>query len=194
MREASPIDETAKSEGYRLTCPIVLVGMMGSGKSAVGTALARRLHVPFRDSDAEIEKAAARSIAEIFDRDGEDFFRKREAEVIERLLRADPSVLSTGGGAFLRDTTRDLIAAHGVAVWLKADLELLWNRVKHKDTRPLLRTPDPRQTLSDLLTARAPSYGQAQLVAECQPHYSIEDMVDVVIGVLRDAGVVEART
>lgn len=191
MREASPMDETAKSGGYRLKCTVVLVGMMGSGKSAVGTALARRLNVPFRDSDAEIEKAATRSIAEIFARDGEEFFRKREAEVIERLLKAEPGILSTGGGAFLRATTRDLVAKYGAGLWLKADLDLLWGRVKHKDTRPLLRTPDPKKTLAELLAAREPSYAQAQLVAECKPHYSIEDMVDVVIGVLRDAGLLE---
>jgi shikimate kinase len=169
--------------------PIVLVGMMGSGKSAVGTALARRLGVTFRDSDTEIVSAAQRSIAEIFSRDGEAFFRAREAEVIARLLEEAPGILSTGGGAFLQETTRALIAHHGgVSVWLKADLDLLWNRVRYKDTRPLLRTADPRRTLRDLLVARTPAYAMADLVVEAQPAYSIEDMVDRVIAELRGAG------
>jgi len=107
---------------------VVLVGMMGSGKTAIGKALAVRLNVPFLDSDAAIEEAAATSIAEIFQRDGEAFFRKREAEVIERLLAGPPCVLSTGGGAFLTQRVRDMIARDGVSLWLDAQLETLWER------------------------------------------------------------------
>jgi len=186
LREHLP---TANACSLVLLKPVVLVGMMGAGKSAVGMALSKRLGVMFRDSDAEIEQAAACSIAEIFARDGETFFRAREAEVIARLLREAPAIISTGGGAYLRPETRNLISGHGVAVWLRADIELLWSRVKHKDTRPLLRTENPKQTLADLLAARTPSYEMADLVAECHPEYSIEAMVDVVIGVLMDAGI-----
>jgi len=167
---------------------------MGAGKSAVGMALSKRLGVMFRDSDTEIEQAAACSIAEIFARDGETFFRAREAEVIARLLREAPAIISTGGGAYLRPETRALISGQGAAVWLRADVELLWSRVKHKDTRPLLRTDDPKQTLTDLLAARTPSYELADLVAECHPEYSIEAMVDVVVDVLIGAGILTETT
>lgn len=187
MREPLPPIEQSR---FVLHKPVVLVGMMGAGKSAVGTALARRLQVPFRDSDAEIERAAACSIAEIFARDGEAFFRDREAEVIARLLREDPAILSTGGGAYLQSGTRELVSAAGVALWLQADLELLWLRVKHKDTRPLLRTPNPKRTLAELLEARTPAYAQADLIARCDPTYSIEEMVDAVLDVLTEAGIV----
>ena len=186
MREHLP---TATPNRLVLQKPVILVGMMGAGKSAVGMALSKRLGVMFRDSDTEIEQAAACSIAEIFARDGETFFRAREAEVIARLLREAPAIISTGGGAYLRPETRYLISGHGVAVWLRADIELLWSRVKHKDTRPLLRTENPKQTLADLLAARTPSYEMADLVADCRPDYSIEAMVGVVIDVLKDAGI-----
>lgn len=160
----------------RLKKTVVMVGMMGAGKTAVGTALARLLKVPFLDSDEEIVKAADRSIAEIFARDGEAFFRDREAEVIARLLRGSPCVLSTGGGAFLSDRNRDQIRQAGVSVWLRADLDLLWARVRHKTTRPLLRTANPRQTLAELLAAREPSYGLADLVVDSLPSYSVDQM------------------
>ena len=191
MREHLP---TATPNRLVLQKPVVLVGMMGAGKSAVGMALSKRLGVMFRDSDTEIEQAAACSIAEIFARDGETFFRAREAEVIARLLREAPAIISTGGGAYLRPETRALISGQGAAVWLRADVELLWSRVKHKDTRPLLRTDDPKQTLTDLLAARTPSYELADLVAECHPEYSIEAMVDVVVDVLIGAGILTETT
>jgi shikimate kinase len=165
---------------------VVLVGMMGCGKSAIGRNLAARLGVGFVDSDAEIEAAANASIPEIFARDGEAFFRAREAEVIARLLRARPCVLSTGGGAFLAERNRRAIAARGVALWLEADLDLLWERVRHKDTRPLLRTPDPKATLARLLEERAPIYAQAGLRARAEPGLSIDAMTDRVIAVLAD--------
>ena len=157
-----------------------MVGMMGAGKTAVGTALARLLAVPFLDSDEEIVRAAQRSIAEIFERDGEAFFRTRETEVISRLLRGAPCVLSTGGGAFLSPVNRSQIAQSGVAVWLRADLDLLWQRVRHKTTRPLLRTPNPRQTLADLCAARAPLYRLADLTVESEPSLSVEAMAEHV--------------
>jgi shikimate kinase len=163
---------------------VVLVGMMGAGKTAVGKELARMLSVPFRDSDEEIVTASRMTIAEIFARDGEEFFRAREAEVIARLLRDTPSVLSVGGGAFLNGETRALITELGVSVWLKADLDLLWARVRHKTTRPLLRTDNPRQTLSDLLDARAPVYALADLVVEARVSYAIPDMARAVMAEL----------
>jgi shikimate kinase len=127
----------------RLRKTVALVGMMGAGKSAIGSAVARELRVPFLDSDAEIERAANRTIAEIFERDGEPFFRERETQVIRRLLRTQRCILSTGGGAFMSERNRRIIHDAGVSVWLKVDLDLLWTRVRHKDTRPLLRTADP---------------------------------------------------
>lgn len=171
--------------GYALKKPVTVVGMMGAGKTAVGKSLAARLGVPFLDSDAEIEEAAQMSIAEVFERDGEAFFRDREAEVIARLLATGPMVLSTGGGAFLAERNRAAISAAGVSVWLRADLELLWQRVRHKTTRPLLQTDNPKQTLSDLLAARESTYALADLVVDAAPPYSIATMTDHVIRVLR---------
>ncbi len=165
---------------------MVLVGMMGAGKTAVGRALAAKLAVPFLDSDDEIVKAADRTIPEIFARDGEAFFRARESEVLNRLLSSRICVLSTGGGAFLAEANRRLISEKGISVWLRADLELLWSRVSRRDTRPLLRTENPRQTLSDLMEARQPCYAQADLVVDCAPRYSIGDMADAVIRVLQN--------
>jgi shikimate kinase len=150
--------------------------MMGAGKTAVGKALAGLLDVPFRDSDAAIEEAANRSIAEIFERDGEPFFRGKESQIIERLLDAPPSVLSTGGGAFMSDLNRRMISAKGVSVWLDADLPLLWSRVRHKDSRPLLRTSDPRATLQALYDTRVPVYALADLSVCARSRFSIDDM------------------
>ena len=167
-----------------LRATVVLVGMMGSGKTAIGRALALKLGVPYVDSDAEIEAAANATIAEIFARSGEPFFRDREAEVIARLLQSDPCVLSTGGGAYLAERNRSAISKHGVAVWLDADLDLLWERVRHKDTRPLLRTPDPRKTLGEIFKDRAPIYQMADLRAEAKPEFSIDEMTAEVLRVL----------
>ena len=169
----------------RLRKTVVMVGMMGAGKTAVGTALAKHLGVPFRDSDDEITRAANRSIAEIFERDGEAFFRARESEVLGRLLRAEPSILSTGGGAFLAPANRALIHEAGVSVWLRADLDLLWNRVRHKSTRPLLRTDNPRETLRSLYEARLPAYEQADLAVDSAAELSVEDMARRVAEALK---------
>lgn len=163
---------------------VVLVGMMGAGKTAVGTALARALGVPLLDSDDEIARAAQMNVVDIFARDGEEFFRARESEVLLRLLSGNPCVLSTGGGAFLAPQNRAAISECGVSVWLKADLELLWQRVRHKATRPLLRTPDPKGTLSALLAARAPVYALADVVVDAQADFSIEEMAGRVIEAL----------
>jgi len=168
----------------RLAKTVVLVGMMGAGKTAVGTALARQLGVAFKDSDEEIVRAADRTIAEIFERDGEPFFRARETEVIGRLLRGTPCVLSTGGGAFLAEANRSLIHDVGVSVWLKADLELLWQRVRHKTTRPLLRTANPRETLRELYERRQPFYAQADITVESAAERSVEEMATRVVEAL----------
>ncbi len=170
---------------YVVKKTIVLVGMMGAGKTAVGQALARALEVPFLDSDEEIRRAANMDIAEIFARDGEAFFRDREAEIIARLLQNERCVLSTGGGAFLAERNRAAIREAGVAVWLDAPLDLLWERVRHKDTRPLLRTPDPYATLAEIYAARVPVYALAELSVEARAHFSIEQMADQVIEALK---------
>lgn len=168
----------------RLKKTVVMVGMMGAGKTAVGTAVARALSVPFLDSDEEIVKAAQRSIAEIFERDGEAFFRARETEVLARLLRGAPCILSTGGGAFLSETNRKLVQEAGVSVWLRADLDLLWQRVRHKTTRPLLRTANPRETLRQLYEARVPVYSLAEIVVDSAADLSIDDMAAKVVAAL----------
>ncbi|KUP92485.1 shikimate kinase [Tritonibacter horizontis] len=163
---------------------IVLVGMMGAGKTAVGRALAARLKVPFLDSDHEIETAANMSIPEIFARDGEPFFREKEYQVICRLLKEECGILSTGGGAFLAPRNRKVISETGVAVCLQADLDVLWKRVKGRDSRPLLRSNNPYQTLTDLYNARVPIYAQADLVVASDGQVSIEAMVDRVLEAL----------
>lgn len=169
---------------FKLKKTVAMIGMMGAGKTAVGTALAQNLRVAFLDSDTEIVAAANHSIAEIFERDGEAFFRDREAEVIARLLDGTPGILSTGGGAFLRAENRALIAAKGVSVWLRADLELLWQRVKHRTTRPLLLTDNPRETLAEIQAERDPVYALADLAVDANKAYSIEDMAERVREVL----------
>lgn len=170
--------------GARLKKTVVLVGMMGAGKTAVGKALAARLDVPFLDSDEEIVKAADRPIPEIFARDGEAFFRDRETEVIKRLLNDECGILSTGGGAYLAERNRVEISTAGVAVWLRADLNLLWTRVRHRTNRPLLHTDNPFETLRDLLKARDPLYAKAELAVQCDAAYSIERMAAEVIKTL----------
>ncbi|GGB08141.1 shikimate kinase [Allosediminivita pacifica] len=168
--------ERQGQQGSNLRRTVVLVGMMGAGKTAVGRTLAAQLGVGFRDSDQEIERAASMSIPEIFARDGEPFFRAREHEVISRLLDGPPCVLSTGGGAFLSEANRRVMSEKGVSVWLDADLETLWQRVRHKGTRPLLRTADPHATLAALHAERAPVYALADLTVPSDRDISLADM------------------
>lgn len=168
----------------RLRKTVVLVGMMGAGKTAVGGQLARMLGVPFIDSDDEIVLAARATIPEIFERDGEPFFRARESEVLARLVQGAPCILSTGGGAFLEPDNRRTIGARGVSVWLRADLDLLWQRVRHKASRPLLRTPNPRETLRALYEAREPVYALADLTVDAAPDIAVEAMASRVLKAL----------
>jgi len=153
---------------------VVLVGMMGAGKSSIGRRLAGRLNVPFIDADAEIEKAAGMSIPDIFARHGEADFRNGEARVIARLLEGGPQVLATGGGAVMNPDTRATIKVKGVSVWLAADLDVLLRRInKRRHERPLLQSAgDPAETLRALLAAREPVYAQADLTVQSReaPH------------------------
>lgn len=166
---------------------IVLIGMMGAGKTAVGTDLARRLQVPFVDTDSEIERAAAMTISEIFARDGEDFFRARESEVLSRVLAGPGCVVSTGGGAWMRAENRARIAQQGVSVWLDCDLDTLWHRVKLRPTRPLLQTADPRGTLERLLAERRPTYELAELPIRVRRPDSVEQTAERVLQAIRAA-------
>jgi shikimate kinase len=155
---------------------IVLVGMMGVGKSSIGRRLGARLGVPFVDADTEIEKAAGTSIADIFARHGEADFRSGEARVIARLLQGGPQVLATGGGAVLNADTCAAIKANGVSIWLNAELDVLMRRInKRKNDRPMLQTADPAATLRQLLAEREPAYAQADLAVQSRevPHDAI---------------------
>ncbi len=143
---------------------IVLVGMMGAGKSTVGRRLAARLHIPFLDADHEIEAAhAGMTIAEIFAAHGEPYFRDGEARVIARLLESGSSVLATGGGAFMREETRDRIRHKGVSIWLDVEGDVILRRVKRRADRPLLQTADPAATIEKLIAERSPIYRQADI-------------------------------
>ena len=180
---------------YRLKKTVVMIGMMGAGKTAVGRALALALDVPFLDSDAEIEAAANMSVQEIFARDGEPFFRDKEAQVISRLLETHQGILSTGGGAFLAERNRKAITEKGVSVWLNASLPVLWQRVRHKGTRPLLRTDDPRATLAEIYEARVPVYSMADISVVSKASYSVEEMAqNVVEALLKRPDVLEEVT
>lgn len=182
--EQTPADTAAQTAQFRLKKTVVMVGMMGAGKTAVGRALATKLGVPFVDSDHEIEAAANLSVPEIFERDGEAFFRKRETEVIARLLEEAPGILSTGGGAFLAEINRRNMSQKGLSLWLDADLDLLWNRVRHKTSRPLLRTRNPRETLGEIYADRVPVYALADISVPCSPALSIDAMANRVVEAL----------
>ncbi len=143
--------------------PIVLVGLMGVGKSTVGKRLAQRLGLPFVDADNEIEEAAGMPISEIFAQFGEPYFRDGERRVIQRLIDGRPKVIATGGGAFVNDATRALILAEALAVWLDADIDILVDRVGRRDTRPLLKGKDPRTVLRELAAVRNPLYAEAHV-------------------------------
>jgi shikimate kinase len=154
---------------------IVLVGMMGAGKSSIGRKLAQTLDMAFLDADSEIEAAAGMSIPEIFASHGEPYFRAGEARVIARLLDGGPQVLATGGGAFMREETRQVIRTKGISVWLKADYEVLVRRIKRRSDRPMLKTDNPAETLRDLIAVRYPVYAEADITVLSRdvPHETI---------------------
>src|SRR5580698_8942032 len=169
---------------------IVLVGMMGVGKSSIGRRLGARLGVPFVDADAEIEKAAGMSIADIFARHGEESFRSGEARVIARLLDGGPQVLATGGGAVMNADTRVAIKDKGVSIWLSAELDVLMRRInKRKNDRPMLQTADPEATLRELLVAREPVYAQADITVQSRevPHDAIVSEIMTLLAVFLNA-------
>jgi shikimate kinase len=145
---------------------LVLVGLMGAGKSAIGRLVAQQLGLPFIDTDTEIERVSRMSISELFAAYGEEEFRALETRVIKRLLRTGPRVVSTGGGAFINEKTRKQIERGGLSVWLNADLDVLWERVNKRDHRPLLKTENPKQTLKDLMDRRYPVYGLADITVQ----------------------------
>jgi shikimate kinase len=156
---------------------IVLVGMMGAGKSTIGRRLSARLRLPFLDADTEIEAAAGMSIPDIFEAHGEPHFRDGEARVIARLLDSGPAVLATGGGAFMREETRSRISDKAVSIWLKADADIIMKRVKRRADRPLLQTADPAATVGRLIEEREPVYRHADLTIWSRdvPHEKIVD-------------------
>jgi shikimate kinase len=162
---------------------IVLVGMMGAGKSSVGRRVALRLGIPFVDADTEIEKAAGMAITDIFAIRGEAEFRAGEARVILRLLEGGPQVLATGGGAFINPDTRAAIAAKGISVWLKAEPDVLMKRIKRRQDRPLLHTADPAATLRKLLDEREPVYALADLTVQSR-EVTHDRIVDEIVGAI----------
>jgi shikimate kinase len=162
---------------------LVLVGMMGAGKSSVGRKLATRLAMPFVDADTEIEAAAGMTIPEIFEARGEAEFRSGEARVIARLLDGGPQVLATGGGAYMNPETRRLIGEKGVSIWLRAEFEILIRRIRRRTDRPLLRTADPETTLKGLIEQRYPVYALADVAIESRD-VSHEVIVDELIEAL----------
>jgi shikimate kinase len=157
------------------TRSVVLVGMMGAGKSSIGRRLAQVLDIPFVDADTEIEKAAGMTIPEIFDSHGEAYFRAGEARVIARLLDGGPHVLATGGGAYMNEQTRALVHSRGLSVWLKAELDILLKRVRRRADRPLLKNGDPAVTLEKLIVERYPIYALADVTVMSRdvPHETI---------------------
>jgi shikimate kinase len=165
--ETEPVPATRPHPRLR-SRSIVLVGLMGAGKTTVGRALASSLRLPFRDADQEIERAARRSVAEIFAERGEAEFRAGERRVISRLLtRESAHVLASGGGAFVQPDTREVIQANALSIWLKVELDVLVRRVSRKNTRPLLHNRDPAEVLKTLAEQRYPAYEQAALTVEC---------------------------
>lgn len=164
---------------------LVFVGLMGAGKSAIGRMVAQSLSIPFIDTDAEIEKVSRMTIPELFSAYGETEFRALETRVIERLLRGGPRVVSTGGGAFINENTRKQIKLSSVSVWLKADLDVLWDRVNKRDNRPLLKTENPKQTLENLMIQRYPIYAEADLTVlsgNVRKDVMVNEVLSIVAG------------
>ena len=165
--------------------PVVLVGLMGAGKTTVGRRLSERLGLPFVDADHEIEEAAGKSIAEIFADHGEPYFRDGERKVIARLLEGEPKVLATGGGAYMNAETRANIRKRGIAVWLRADLALLMKRVKKRNDRPLLKGGDPELVMKTLIDQRYPVYAEADITVDSRDSAHTVMVNDVIKALAR---------
>lgn len=159
---------------------IIIVGLMGAGKSVIGRKVATKLKIPFVDADGEIEKAAKMTVADIFSSYGEPEFRRLEKSVIRRVLESGPQILATGGGAYMDPETRDMASDSGVSLWLSADIDLLMQRVSKKTTRPLLKKPNPRGVMEDLMQERYPIYGLADVEIASQD-VSKDEMTNLVI-------------
>ena len=185
MTGAAPDDRAARVVELLGDRPIGFVGLMGAGKTAIGRKVSQALGISFIDSDHEIESVSRMTIPELFERYGEPEFRALEQRVIERLLRAGPRVVSTGGGAFMNEQTRAAIGKHGVSVWLRADLDLLMERVVKKQNRPLLKNPDPRAVMSRLMADRYPVYALADVTVETRDARR-EIIADEVVAALAD--------
>jgi shikimate kinase len=173
----------------RIAKPIVLVGLMGAGKTSIGRRLAGRLDLSFIDADSEIEAAAGCSIEEIFERHGEAAFRDGERRVIARLLDGPPCVIATGGGAYMDPTTRALIGERAISLWLRADLDTLVNRTSRRSNRPLLKQGPPRDTLDRLMQQRYPVYAEADLTVDsrdCPPDETTDAVLAALIAYLDD--------
>lgn len=170
-------DKIALIRAHIGTSSVVLIGLMGAGKTAIGRRLAQRLGLEFVDADNEIEIAAGKSISDIFAEHGEKHFRRGEEKVIGRLLKNGPQVLATGGGAYMGEATRTNIREYGVAVWLKGSLDILMGRVKRRDHRPLLKTDDPEAVMKKLMDERYPVYAEADITVQSRdvPH-------DIIVG------------
>lgn len=174
---------------------VVLVGMMGAGKTTIGRRLAPRLGLKFFDADEEIQKAAGMSVADLFIAHGETSFRAGEAQVISRLLQGPPHVLATGGGAVIDAGTRARIRESAISVWIRADVDTLLKRATRRNTRPLLRNDDPRATLARLLDARAPFYAEADIIVDSRPgphQRTVDAIVEALRARLEPAGAAKA--
>lgn len=172
-------------QDFKLDTPVVLIGMMGAGKSTIGQRAAKLIDVPFYDADKEIEIAADMTIPEIFENFGEAHFRDGERRVIARLLEGEPAIIATGGGAFMDAETRGIIADQALSVWLMAEEPVLWARVSRRTTRPLLQTENPRQTLNKLIADRYPVYAQADLTVESKD-VAKDEMARTLADAIRD--------
>ncbi|MBT5415023.1 MAG: shikimate kinase [Rhodospirillaceae bacterium] len=180
-RQAGEIDPAARS--------VVLIGLMGAGKTCIGRRLASRLALPFVDADAEIEKAAGCTIEDIFESHGEAAFRDGERRVIARILDGKPVVLATGGGAYMNEETRAKIRGHGISVWLRAELDLLLKRTGRRNNRPLLKRGDRRQILETLMAERYPIYAEADIVVDSMdgpPDETVEAVLRALDGQCED--------
>lgn len=183
------LDEARAALGNR---NLIFVGLMGAGKSVIGRLVAQTLGIPFVDTDAEIESVSRMSITELFSQYGETEFRALETRVVERLLKQGPRVVSTGGGAFINDATREQIKLGGLSIWLKADLDTLWERVNRRDHRPLLKTENPRQTLEKLMIQRYPIYEQADLTVisgNVRKDAMVHDVLQAIAGLAQEGDV-----